>query len=79
MAQRHVERLPVVDEEDRLVGIVTRRVCSRPSCGRTGTSARRSSTRCWGGRCGRRPGAPTSAWSRCSRGTAGRMPPSRSR
>lgn len=25
MAQRHVERLPVVDEEDRLVGIVTRR------------------------------------------------------
>ncbi|MER6126890.1 CBS domain-containing protein [Streptomyces sp. NPDC001795] len=25
MAQRHVERLPVLDEEDRLVGIVTRR------------------------------------------------------
>ncbi|MFK4145359.1 CBS domain-containing protein [Streptomyces sp. NPDC004065] len=25
MARRHVERLPVVDEEDRLVGIVTRR------------------------------------------------------
>ena len=25
MAQRHVERLPVIDEEDRLVGIVTRR------------------------------------------------------
>ncbi|MGW3498034.1 CBS domain-containing protein [Streptomyces sp. NPDC001020] len=25
MAQRHVKRLPVVDEEDRLVGIVTRR------------------------------------------------------
>jgi CBS domain-containing protein len=25
MAQRHVERLPVVDEDDRLVGIVTRR------------------------------------------------------
>ncbi|QTE01984.1 CBS domain-containing protein [Streptomyces cyanogenus] len=25
MAQHHVERLPVVDEEDRLVGIVTRR------------------------------------------------------
>ncbi|WP_073952121.1 CBS domain-containing protein [Streptomyces kebangsaanensis] len=25
MAERHVERLPVIDEEDRLVGIVTRR------------------------------------------------------
>ncbi|MEN8651916.1 CBS domain-containing protein [Streptomyces sp. 21So2-11] len=25
MAQQHIERLPVVDEEDRLVGIVTRR------------------------------------------------------
>jgi CBS domain-containing protein len=25
MAQRRIERLPVVDEEDRLVGIVTRR------------------------------------------------------
>lgn len=25
MTQRHIERLPVVDEEDRLVGIVTRR------------------------------------------------------
>ena len=25
MAQRHVERLPVLDEEDRLVGVVTRR------------------------------------------------------
>jgi CBS domain-containing protein len=25
MVQRHVERLPVLDEEDRLVGIVTRR------------------------------------------------------
>ena len=37
MAQRRVERLPVVDEEERLVGIVTRRdllqVFLRPGCG----------------------------------------------
>ncbi|WP_342634268.1 CBS domain-containing protein [Streptomyces himastatinicus] len=52
MARHRVERLPVVDEEDRLIGIVTRRDLLRVFPAPTTRSARISSTRCWCDRCG---------------------------
>ncbi|MFJ2263732.1 CBS domain-containing protein [Streptomyces sp. NPDC087844] len=41
MARDRAQRLPVLGEEDRLVGIVTRRARSRSSCGPAMTAAAR--------------------------------------